>query len=648
MSNFLYNGMAFPEPPEWDKKTYPYAAITCIISGLIAYFAEFLYSTEPFVYNTETGYCTPPESATVYRRTSDVYNNTKYTEWGKPYTVPEMTKRYSGRDYVWTNTDIYSDNGALFLGATEPVPLAEVTGGGRYARYSPGPEKDGWSSFKCPVLPAWDMVKYPYAVISGDVADGFGFYILYLSDKPFCFKSPDELIVIDSPGSTVLACKYATNFEVGMWDKYLPVYPQGLTYNVYIHGLSQLVWTNTDICRDSGKVVFEYVPPIKFCDIKGWLTGFFLAMAGKPQPVTIRDVIYDNEWPITWSYPEMLANFKSHIAAASAYLVKVSDLVPTKEEVENMVLDVTENGLTSTLKFEETLTLYGIEFITMCNDSGVEYSLYVVHTADNSISSMFPTTGIYVEENCVDTSEKKYTLRLAEDVPEPDVPDVPLDPIVGDASGLQYAFDQNTLQLDITDTGVEGDTFSLVGDTLTVNYRSRISFTINDVAFQVYEGTTWAEWAASDDNTFVHPELGGEWKIVAHDMLGLVLWHIGASTLEYYPICYESGEVIDYDQSLTPIPNGAVLYVVTKNMISFTIDGIELQAEEGMTWGQWCDSEYNSGFSSSYNYSFDEYGSIRVRYFSSGNLGLWVFAPGYVNQYTDTVIMANTQYFTDM
>lgn len=29
-------------------------------------------------------------------------------------------------------------------------------------------------------------------------------------------------------------------------------------------------------------------------------------------------------------------------------------------------------------------------------------------------------------------------------------------------------------------------------------------------------------------------------------------------------------------------------------LITFTIDGTEYQAEEGMTWGEWCDSEYNT------------------------------------------------------
>ena len=29
------------------------------------------------------------------------------------------------------------------------------------------------------------------------------------------------------------------------------------------------------------------------------------------------------------------------------------------------------------------------------------------------------------------------------------------------------------------------------------------------------------------------------------------------------------------------------------NLIIFTIDGVQYQAEEGMTWEEWCDSKYN-------------------------------------------------------
>ena len=39
------------------------------------------------------------------------------------------------------------------------------------------------------------------------------------------------------------------------------------------------------------------------------------------------------------------------------------------------------------------------------------------------------------------------------------------------------------------------------------------------------------------------------------------------------------------------------------NLITFTIDGTEYQAEEGMTWEEWCNSDYNVN-----NYEYDEWG----------------------------------------
>lgn len=41
-------------------------------------------------------------------------------------------------------------------------------------------------------------------------------------------------------------------------------------------------------------------------------------------------------------------------------------------------------------------------------------------------------------------------------------------------------------------------------------------------------------------------------------------------------------------------PSNAVSYVV-RQTITFTIGGTTYYAEEGMTWGEWVDSEYNTG-----------------------------------------------------
>lgn len=58
--------------------------------------------------------------------------------------------------------------------------------------------------------------------------------------------------------------------------------------------------------------------------------------------------------------------------------------------------------------------------------------------------------------------------------------------------------------------------------------------------------------------------------------------------------------VIQYiaNESLMPeTPTEGVLYLIGEQpLISFTIDGISYQAVEGMTWGEWVESEYNNDF----------------------------------------------------
>jgi hypothetical protein len=58
------------------------------------------------------------------------------------------------------------------------------------------------------------------------------------------------------------------------------------------------------------------------------------------------------------------------------------------------------------------------------------------------------------------------------------------------------------------------------------------------------------------------------------------------------------GEYITPNISL--IDDGKRVYSEKKvnnedNLITFTVDGIEYQAEEGMTWKEWANSSYNTG-----------------------------------------------------
>lgn len=56
----------------------------------------------------------------------------------------------------------------------------------------------------------------------------------------------------------------------------------------------------------------------------------------------------------------------------------------------------------------------------------------------------------------------------------------------------------------------------------------------------------------------------------------------------------EVGGVYKYTGTTGTYENGA-LYVLESDLITFTINGTKYQAESGMTWGEWCESDYNTG-----------------------------------------------------
>lgn len=295
MNDYLYNGIALPKPPAWDDFTYPFAAINYIIGNGGSYSAEFVYSNEPFVYHKATGYCTPPLSATVYRCTMDVYRSglsgESDTDWSKPFTFPGLNSEVPGYYYVWTNTDIFSDDSSLYLKATEPTPLAKEKRV-RQAWYSTTDQEPQ----KCPALPKWDKEAYPYAFMASLENDGFNTYFLYLSDKPF-YCNTAELSIQTSSAASVLCCKYVSHFDVGIWDATVPVYG-----DIYLKAPTGYVWTNTDILHvPSGKDAFRTYDPILLghLDLKSWLYGFVLGLTEMPLPLKIGEKPTE---PIAYSY----------------------------------------------------------------------------------------------------------------------------------------------------------------------------------------------------------------------------------------------------------------------------------------------------------------------------------------------------------
>lgn len=98
-----------------------------------------------------------------------------------------------------------------------------------------------------------------------------------------------------------------------------------------------------------------------------------------------------------------------------------------------------------------------------------------------------------------------------------------------------------------------------------------ISFTILGTACQAEEGMTWLDW-------FQSSYFPSGWSVNVTGNYHFSLDN-GTTTRRYS---------LDFS---TTIADG-VNYV---NLISFSIAGTSYQAEEGMTWAEWCESSYNTG-----------------------------------------------------
>ena len=92
-----------------------------------------------------------------------------------------------------------------------------------------------------------------------------------------------------------------------------------------------------------------------------------------------------------------------------------------------------------------------------------------------------------------------------------------------------------------------------------------------------------------------------EGKAISLSIDGVVIWQGGlkASTISITDGVLTITNTDDRVEKFVVISNTETVLVLnadgTVATISFTIDGTEYKALEGMTWGEWVESEYNTG-----------------------------------------------------
>lgn len=100
----------------------------------------------------------------------------------------------------------------------------------------------------------------------------------------------------------------------------------------------------------------------------------------------------------------------------------------------------------------------------------------------------------------------------------------------------------------------------------------------------------------------------------------------------------EVGGVYKYTGTTGTYENGA-LYVLENNLITFTIDGTSYEAEDGMTWGEWCNSEYNTS-------GFGQYGPLQEHVSTSERADYYICLNSTYMLFSNTIV-EGTEYVTD-
>jgi hypothetical protein len=121
--NYLYNGVELPALPEWDKEKYPYALIFEYTGAADCF--GFYASSEKIQYSGNGNSPTLEYPVRHGRAICECYYGDK--EWG------EISEGNGGagigikaEQAVWSNFNIYTEDGTLYLAASDPIPVGSA------------------------------------------------------------------------------------------------------------------------------------------------------------------------------------------------------------------------------------------------------------------------------------------------------------------------------------------------------------------------------------------------------------------------------------------------------------------------------------------------------------------------------------------
>lgn len=280
MANCLYNGVLLPELPVLE---YPYASLSVSIGGdEKPNYGALVISSVPLNirYAAVWSYiATVDGKAFVYRLTSsDGTFATNTLAW-----EIESEKTYNAGDIVysltlagkwWSNHDLYTTDGNLYLAASEPVPIVSVNLHGesflkgleigrllKARRFPvaqtpepPVPEDPAayylYNGVRLPALPEWDKETYPYAAIVYAGKDTPISMCALMPSSPV-YNSSENMLVWGE--SSPLIVFDPTGVSGSVYEEWTQV---GTGVSLILESPSYVLWSNADILNATDSTVY--------------------------------------------------------------------------------------------------------------------------------------------------------------------------------------------------------------------------------------------------------------------------------------------------------------------------------------------------------------------------------------------------------
>lgn len=239
---YQYNGITFPPVPA-EMNGYPYLRIV-VLSGI--YYIQAL-PTKPVTTIKEVvlgstvisrSEINSMEEANDYLSAYFVISSSG--DWGIPDSI-NGTGEVSTKNIVWSNYDVLTAEGDIYLSSSEPIPIYE----GR--KYS-------YNGAILPELPEWDDATYPFVFIIKRENEAY-YTMCCCSELPTTYIGTGDKVYHGTGSTTKLMC--TTNDDRTCWFQF-----KSSSSNVNTFLNDTLVWANYDIMNIDNTVYLATSEPI--------------------------------------------------------------------------------------------------------------------------------------------------------------------------------------------------------------------------------------------------------------------------------------------------------------------------------------------------------------------------------------------------